>query len=143
MIESWDAAGQNSIADILRSQLVRSLIATGDLGSAESIVSEALERLGEKPLVHVEQFSFEKVHSFVCDDMRMSRQWRNSTKPVSAKAGNRREEVALHRIAHAGLDQGDIEPPMSAQNKRFHWRSGSSMNGRWHWPKKCLHVLPW
>ena len=47
MVDSWDAAGQNSIADILRAQLVRSLIASGDLGSAESIVSEALERLSE------------------------------------------------------------------------------------------------
>ena len=112
MIESWDAAGQNSIADILRSQLVRSLIASGDIGSAETIVGTALERLGEKTAgprraVFLRESALIRLRRH---ENELAMEELNKACKLFVKAGNRREEVlTLHRIAHAGLDQGDIE----------------------------------
>ena len=112
MVDSWDAAGQNSIADILRAQLVRSLIASGDLGSAESIVAEALERLSEKTAgprraVFLRESALIRLRRH---ENEQAMEELNKACKLFVKAGNRREEVlTLHRIAHAGLDQGDID----------------------------------
>lgn len=112
VVDAWDAAGQRAIADVLRAQLVRSLIASNDLDKARKIVDAALERLDpssaaprvasflrESALVRLRRKDVERAMTELAE-----------ARKLFAKGGNRREEaLTLYRIAHAAFEEGDME----------------------------------
>ncbi len=112
VIDAWDTAGQRAIADILRAQLVRSLIACGQIVPAEKLVTKTLARLDakvaaprvaallrESALIRLRRKDVKKAMA----DFAQARK-------LFSQGGNRREEaLTLHRIAHAALGEGDLE----------------------------------
>ena len=111
VIETWEQVGQRNIADILRAQRVRSLIACNDLGRAHELVEEALERLDPK-------VEAPRVASFLRESALIRLRRKDAKKAMAelsqarklfAAGGNRREEaLTLYRIAHAAIDEGDV-----------------------------------
>jgi tetratricopeptide (TPR) repeat protein len=111
VIENWETVGQRNLADLLRAQRVRSLIASNNLDKARSLVDEALARLDAKSAAP-------RVASFLRESALIRLRRKDAKKAMAeltqarklfAKGGNRREEaVTLHRIARAALDEGDI-----------------------------------
>jgi tetratricopeptide (TPR) repeat protein len=112
VVEVWNSAGQRAIADILRAQLVRSLIASNDLDKARGIVDTALERLDPKSAAP-------RVASFLREsalvrlrrkDVERAMQELAEARKLFAKGGNRREEaLTLYRIAYAAFEEGDMQ----------------------------------
>ncbi|MEZ4271518.1 MAG: hypothetical protein R3C68_08825 [Myxococcota bacterium] len=112
VVEVWDAAGQRAIADVIRAQLVRSLIACGELDEAERIVTTALARLDPKT-------ASPRVAAFLREsalirlrrkDVKKAMQELGEARKLFAEGGNRREEaLVVYRIAHAALEIGDVE----------------------------------
>lgn len=112
VISEWREAGQGGVADLLRAQLVRSLIAIDRLDRAQELVNDALERLDpvvaaprvatflrESALLHLRR----REPKEALDELSQARK-------LFAQGGNRREEaLTLHRIAHAALEEGDLE----------------------------------
>ncbi|MEO0459350.1 MAG: AAA family ATPase [Myxococcota bacterium] len=112
VIELWESAGQYSIADVLRANYVRSLIAMDRLDDARAEVDAALERLDEKTAAP-------RVATFLRESALIRLRRRDVKKAMSELTrarklfqvgGNRREEaVTLNRIAHAALEEGDFD----------------------------------
>ena len=112
VVEAWEEAGQYAIADILRAHRVRSLLASGKVDEARSIVDAALSRLDpknaalrlatftrESALINLRRANLKQAMSELDEACRLF-----------SEGGNRREEVlTLYRIAHAALEQGDLE----------------------------------
>ena len=112
VVDTWEAAGGESMAGGLKAQLIRSLIACGKLDDAEATVVKALKgldpevhgaRMGsllrERALIHLRRGEPGKA----MEELAQAR-------ALFAKGGNRREEaLTLHRIAHAALDEGNID----------------------------------
>lgn len=111
VVEMWDEAGQQNIADMVRAQQVRSLIALGRLEDAEAIVQEALGRLDP-------QSAAPRVAIFLREsalirlrrkDVKRAMAELTQARKLLAGGGNRREEaLTLYRIAHAALEEGDL-----------------------------------
>lgn len=110
VVEAWDSAGQRAIADVLRAQQVRSLIASGRLDEARKIVDDALKRLDAKSAAP-------RVASFLREsalirlrrkDVKTAMEELTEACKLFSKGGNRREEaLTLYRIAHAAFEEGD------------------------------------
>ena len=112
VVDTWEAAGGESMTASLKAQLIRSLIACGKLDEAEATVVKSLKgldpevhgaRMGsllrERALIHLRRGEPEKA----MEELAQAR-------ALFAKGGNRREEaLTLHRIAHAALDEGNID----------------------------------
>jgi tetratricopeptide (TPR) repeat protein len=111
-VEAWEVAGQRAIGDILRAQLVRSLIAIGDHERAEKLVRAALKRLdtktaGARAAIFLRESALLRLAAR--DGKRAMAELAEARKLFSG-AGNRREEaLTLHRIARAALEQGDLD----------------------------------
>ncbi|MEE8408715.1 MAG: tetratricopeptide repeat protein, partial [Myxococcota bacterium] len=116
VVDLWDGSGQRAIADTLRAQLVRSLIASDNLEKARQIVDESLARLDDKTAAP-------RVASFLRESALIRLRNREVKRAMSeltqarklfAKGGNRREEaLTLYRIAHAAREQGDLDAAAS------------------------------
>ncbi len=112
VIEVWQTSGARNITDILRAQRIRSLIACNELDKASEAVDEALARLDPK-------VEAPRVASFLREsalirlrrkDVKRAMAELGQARRLFAKGGNRREEaLTLYRIAHAALEEGDIE----------------------------------
>lgn len=111
VVDAWEAAGQRAIADILRAQLVRSLIACGDIDQAEAMVRKTLKRLDANTAApRVATFLRESaLIRLRRKDIATAMEELSQARKLFGKGGNRREEaLTLHRIAHAALDEGDF-----------------------------------
>lgn len=122
VVETWEAAGQRTIAGSLKAQLVRSLIACGKLDEAEAIVTRSLAELDpetnaprvasllrESALIRLRRHDPERALT------ELSRACQ-----LFAKGGNRREEaLTLHRIAHAALDEGKVDMAAAKASEAF------------------------
>jgi tetratricopeptide (TPR) repeat protein len=112
VIDAWQSAGQRNIADILRAQRVRSLIACNQIDKARDLVQEALTRLDAKT-------EAPRVAAFLRESALIRLRRKDvgkamaelaSARKLFAAGGNRREEaLTLYRIAHAALEEGDTE----------------------------------
>ncbi|MBI3178831.1 MAG: hypothetical protein HYZ27_04180, partial [Deltaproteobacteria bacterium] len=95
VIEAWDGAGQHAIADVLRCQQIRALIASSDLDKARQLVDASLARLDAKTAAP-------RVASFLRESalirLRRKEVARAMTelaqaRKLFAQGGNRREEA--------------------------------------------------
>lgn len=111
VIDLWVGAGQQAIADILRAQLVRSRVATGEVDGAQEIVDEALSRLdpnvaGPRVAMFRREAGLIRLRR---KDSKGAQRDLSTARKLFAAGGNRREEVlTLHRLAHAALDLGNV-----------------------------------
>ncbi len=112
VIEAWDGAGQHAIADVLRCQQIRALIASSDLDKARELVDASLARLDPHTAAP-------RVASFLRESALIRLRRKEVARAMSelaqaqklfAQGGNRREEaLTIYRIAHAALDEGDVK----------------------------------
>jgi tetratricopeptide (TPR) repeat protein len=112
VVEAWDQSSQRNIADVLRAQQVRSLLASGEIEHAEKIVKDTLARLdpataAPRVAIFLREGGIIKLrrkdHKRAMEELAQARK-------LFAKGGNRREEaMTLHRIAHAALEEGDLD----------------------------------
>ncbi|MEK7706303.1 MAG: hypothetical protein AAB426_15185, partial [Myxococcota bacterium] len=112
VVEMWEEAGQVATADTLRAQQVRSLIATGELPKAREIVDAALARLDARTAApRVASFLRESALLHLrAKEVKEAMQELAQARKLFAAGGNRREEaLTLYRIAHAALEEGDVE----------------------------------
>ena len=112
VIEVWDSSAQKAVADILRAQEVRSLIAANNLDQARTLVDAALKRLDVKTQApRVAMFLRESaLIRLRRKDVRRAMEELTEARKLFATGGNRREEaLTLYRIAHAAFEEGDIE----------------------------------
>jgi tetratricopeptide (TPR) repeat protein len=111
VLEAWEGSGQRAVTDMLKARLVRSLIATGKIDEASTMVDEALTRLDPKTA------SF-RVAAFLRESALIRLKRKDPKRAISeltqacklfAQGGNRREEAhTLYRIAHASFEDGDM-----------------------------------
>ncbi|MBI5511767.1 MAG: hypothetical protein HY903_23675 [Deltaproteobacteria bacterium] len=111
VIEVWDSSAQRGVADILRAQEVRSLIAANELDRARTLVDAALKRLDVKTqaprvAIFLRESALIRLRR---KDVRHAMAELAEARKLFAKGGNRREEaLTLYRIAHAALEEGDV-----------------------------------
>ncbi len=112
VIEVWDSAAQRALADILRAQQVRSLIAANELDSARTLVDAALKRLDVRTQApRVAMFLRESaLIRLRLKDVKAAMGELAQARKLFGKGGNRREEaLTLYRIAHAAFEEGDLD----------------------------------
>jgi tetratricopeptide (TPR) repeat protein len=112
VIEVWDSSAQKAVADILRAQEVRSLIAANNLDQARLLVDQALKRLDVNTQApRVAMFLRESaLIRLRRKDVKRAMEELTEARKLFARGGNRREEaLTLYRIAHAAFEEGDIE----------------------------------
>ncbi|MDP7039901.1 MAG: hypothetical protein QGI45_12130 [Myxococcota bacterium] len=112
VIQLWEQAGQLITADILRAYQVRSLIASGQVESAKSIVNDSLQKLKNAN-------ASPRLAIFLRESALISLREKNVKQALSqldeaqklfAKSGNRREEAhTLYRMAYASFEEANQE----------------------------------
>ncbi len=111
-IESWELAASPDVADTLRTQLVRSLLALGKIDEASEIVDSTLARLDAKTAApRIAAFLREgALIRLKKKDVKRAMQELAQANKLFAQGGNRRDEAhTLVRIAQAALEDGDLE----------------------------------
>ncbi len=112
IISSWERVYHGAVADLLRAQYIRSLIAIGDLDAAREEIDSALKRSDPKTAApRVAMFLRESAILRLRrkDGERAMKEF-SRARTLFGKGGNRREEaLTLHRIAHAAVDEGDLK----------------------------------
>lgn len=112
VVETWDAAGQRTLAGGLKAQLIRSLIACDRLDAAAEIVTRSVQALaGRADSPHLASLLRESaLLNLRRGNPDKAMQELAQARAIFAAGGNRREEaLTLHRIAHAALDEGNVE----------------------------------
>ena len=112
VVQSWRAAREQSLTGKLQAQWIRSLIACDRLDEAQAHVEQALSELNpqqhgphiaallrETALIQLRRGSADTAMELL-----------GQARDLFAKTGNKREEAqTLQRIAHAALDEGNVE----------------------------------
>lgn len=111
VVRMWSKAGQHQIADYLRAQQVRSLIACDKIDEAEQIITSSLHRLDER-------VAAPRVATFLREQalIRLRRKEvpaalgdLSRARELFAKSHQRGEEaLTLHRIARAAVEEGNL-----------------------------------
>lgn len=112
VVKAWDEAGNPNIADVLRAQQVRVLMALGRADEAEAIIKDVLSRLDREsagPRVGVFLRESALLHMRRGDVKKAQAQLAEARKLLAA-GGNRREEaLTLHRISQAAYEEANME----------------------------------
>lgn len=112
VIPQWDEAGQPSIADVLRAQYVRVLIALGRFDEAEKLLTQALQRLdrdsaGPRVAIFLRESALLLLRR---GDLKKAQAQLADARKLFAAGGNKREEaLTLHRIAQAAHEEANLE----------------------------------
>ncbi|MBC7793101.1 MAG: AAA family ATPase, partial [Clostridia bacterium] len=112
VVIAWDEAGQPSIADVLRAQHVRVLIALARFDEAEVILTQTLQRLdrasaGPRVAVFLRESALLLLRR---GDLKKAQAQLGEARKLFAAGGNKREEaLTLHRIAQAAYEEANIE----------------------------------
>ncbi|MBN1961389.1 MAG: hypothetical protein JW841_10620 [Deltaproteobacteria bacterium] len=111
VVEMWDASGPRTVADMLRTHLIRSYIAINRINEASRIVDESLARLDPKTAAP-------RVAMFLRESALIRLRRKDSKQAIAELSqacklfnagGNRREEShTLYRIAHAAFEEGEV-----------------------------------
>ena len=111
-VQDAEAAGDRPIVGRLRAQLIRSLIACAKLDEAYALVEHDMQ--GLDPKTHAPRLAALLRESALIRlrrrDPERAMQELAQASQLFAQSGNRREEaVTLHRIAHAALEEGQLD----------------------------------